>query len=122
MHTDPAVTVDVVQQVTRGKEQAFEALLEQMISTASTFEVYLGASVFRPSGQDEHEYRIVFKFDHLENLKRWEHSSVRQRFLSQARYLTVDAGTFSIMTRLETWFTLPASRSTQTRSSYSRPA
>jgi hypothetical protein len=108
MHTDPPVTVDVVQQVTRGKEREFEALLEQIISTASTFEGYLGSSVFRPSHQDDHEYRIVFKFDRLENLKRWEHSSVRQRFLSQARNLTVDAGTVSIITGLETWFTLPA--------------
>jgi hypothetical protein len=108
MHTDPPVTVDVVQRVRRGNEQAFEALLAQIISTASTFEGYLGSSVFRPSGQDDHEYRIVFKFDRLEHLKRWEHSSVRQRFLSQARNLTVDAGTFSIMTGLETWFTLPA--------------
>ncbi|MBD2124233.1 antibiotic biosynthesis monooxygenase [Trichocoleus sp. FACHB-262] len=108
MQTDPPVTVDVVQQVTRGKEREFEALLEQIISTASTFEGYLGSSVFRPSGQDDHEYRIIFKFDHLENLQRWEHSSVRQRFLNQARNLTVDAGTFSIITGLETWFTLPA--------------
>ena len=46
MHTDPPVTVDVVQRVRRGNEQAFEALLAQIISTASTFEGYLGSSVF----------------------------------------------------------------------------
>ncbi len=108
MHTDSPVTVDVVQQVRRGKESAFEALLGQIINTASTFEGYLGSSVFRPSHQDDGEYRIVFKFDRLENLKRWEHSPVRQRFLTQARNLTVDAGTFSIITGLETWFTLAA--------------
>jgi antibiotic biosynthesis monooxygenase (ABM) superfamily enzyme len=108
MYADPPVTVDVVQQVRRGKEREFEALLEQIVSAASTFEGYLGASVFRPSTQDDSEYRIVFKFDRLENLKRWEHSSVRQRFLTQVRQLTIDAGTFSIITGLETWFTLPA--------------
>jgi len=108
MGSDPPVTVDVVQRVRRGKEQEFEALLEQIISTASTFEGYLGSSVFRPGAQDAQEYRIVFKFDRLENLKRWEHSSVRQQFLTQARKLTIDAGTFSIITGLETWFTLPA--------------
>ncbi|MBD1843052.1 antibiotic biosynthesis monooxygenase [Cyanobacteria bacterium FACHB-63] len=108
MHTDPPVTVDVLQQVRRGKEREFEALLEQIISAASTFEGYLGSSVFRPSHQDDNEYRIVFKFDRLENLKRWENSSIRHRFLSQAHNLTVNAGTFSIITGLETWFTLPA--------------
>lgn len=108
MHTDPPVTVEVVQQVRRSKEREFEALLQQIITTASTFDGYLGSSVFRPSHQDGSEYRIVFKFNHLENLKRWEHSAVRQQFLTQARSLTVDTGTFSIITGLETWFTLPA--------------
>lgn len=108
MHADPPVTVDVVQRVRRGNEQAFEALLEQIVSTASTFEGYLGSSVFRPNHDNDSEYRIVFKFDRLENLKRWEHSKVRQQFLTQGRNLTVDAGTFSIITGLETWFTLPA--------------
>jgi len=108
MPTDPPVTVEVVQRVRKSKEREFEALLEQIISTASTFEGYLGSSVFRPSHQDDSEYRIVFKFDRLENLKRWEHSPVRQRFLTQAHTLTVDTGTFSIITGLETWFTLPA--------------
>jgi antibiotic biosynthesis monooxygenase (ABM) superfamily enzyme len=110
MGGDPPVTVDVVQRVRRGKAQEFEALLGEIIATASTFEGYLGASVFRPSDADglaERECRIVLKFDHLENLKRWEHAPVRQRFLQQARLLTVDAGTFAIITGLETWFTLP---------------
>lgn len=108
MSTDPPVTVDVVQRIKWGKEQEFEALLAKIISAASTFEGYLGASVFRPSHDHDGEYRIVFKFDHLDNLKRWEHSPMRQRFLAQARHLTVDVGTFSIITGLETWFTLPA--------------
>lgn len=108
MHSDPPVTVEVVQQVKKLKAQEFEALLEQIISTASTFEGYLGSSVFRPSHHDDGDYRIVFKFDRLENLKRWEYSPIRQRFLAQARKLTTDAGTFSIITGLETWFTLPA--------------
>ncbi|WP_008310503.1 antibiotic biosynthesis monooxygenase [Leptolyngbya sp. PCC 6406] len=108
MQPDPPVTVDVVQRVRPGKDREFEVLLERIISTASTFEGYLGASVFRPSEAGDGEYRIVFKFDRLEHLKRWEHSAMRQRFLTQAQELTVDAGHFSIITGLETWFTLPA--------------
>ncbi len=108
MQQDPPVTVDVMQRVRAGKEQAFEALLERIISAASSFEGYLGASVFRPSDHAELEYRIIFKFDRLEHLKQWEQSPIRQRFLAQARELTVDSGNFSIITGLETWFTLPA--------------
>ncbi|HEY9815743.1 MAG TPA: antibiotic biosynthesis monooxygenase [Candidatus Obscuribacterales bacterium] len=108
MQPDPPVTVDVVQRVKSGKAREFEVLLERIINTASTFEGYLGASVFRPSQSDDGEYRIVFKFDRLDHLKRWEHSALRQQFLAQAKNLTVDAGHFSIITGLETWFTLPA--------------
>ncbi|TVQ25737.1 MAG: hypothetical protein EA367_00665 [Leptolyngbya sp. DLM2.Bin15] len=108
MQTDPPVTVDVVQRVRPGKAREFEALLESIINTASTFEGYLGASVFRPSRPGDGEYRIVFKFDRLDHLKRWEHSTIRQQFLTQAKRLTVDIGQFSIITGLETWFTLSA--------------
>ena len=108
MKSDPPVTVDVIQSVRPGKEREFESLLDQIIATASTFQGYLGASVFRPSEQNLLEYRVIFKFDQLEHLKRWENSAVRHRFLNQARELTVNKGTFSIITGLETWFTLPA--------------
>lgn len=108
MISDPPVTVDVVQSIRLGKAREFEALLEKIIGTASTFEGYLGSSVFRPAEQDSSEYRIIFKFDRLENLKRWENSAARQKFLDEAKELTVDDGTFSIITGLETWFTLPA--------------
>ncbi|PSN16067.1 hypothetical protein C7293_04230 [filamentous cyanobacterium CCT1] len=108
MAGDPPVTVDVMQSVRPGKEREFEHLLEQIIGTASTFEGYLGASVFRPSDQNQSEYRVIFKFDRLEYLKRWENSSARQNYLAQAKELTLNEGTFSILTGLETWFTLPA--------------
>lgn len=108
MAIDPPVTVDVIQRVRAGKEPEFEALLKQIIHAASTFEGYLGASVFRPNTQDNREYRIIFKFARLDHLKHWEQSSIRQRFLAQAKTLTIDPGEFSIITGLETWFTLSA--------------
>jgi hypothetical protein len=108
MQDNPPVTVDVIQSVKPGKEQEFETLLAQFIDAASQFEGYLGASVFRPNEPDERDYRVIFKFDRLEHLKQWEHSTTRQRLLTRAKELTVDDGTFSIITGLETWFTLPA--------------
>jgi antibiotic biosynthesis monooxygenase (ABM) superfamily enzyme len=108
MESDAPVTVDVMQRVRPGKERDFEHLLEQIIGTASTFEGYLGSSVFRPSDQDLSEYRIIFKFDRLEHLKRWENSAARHNYLVQAKELTVNDGTFSVITGLETWFTLPS--------------
>ncbi len=107
MDNDQPVTVDVMQKVIAGKESQFEMLLQQIIGAASNFEGYLGASVFRPNSGSS-EYRIIFKFDRLENLEIWEDSPIRQRLLKQARKLTVDSGSFSVITGLETWFTLPA--------------
>lgn len=108
MQDNPPVTVDVIQSVKPGKEKEFETLLAQFIDAASQFTGYLGASVFRPSEQSDRDYRIIFKFDRLEHLQQWEHSPIRQKLLTQAKELTVDDGTFSIITGLETWFTLPA--------------
>ncbi|NJK35421.1 MAG: hypothetical protein HC919_10985 [Oscillatoriales cyanobacterium SM2_2_1] len=104
---DLPVTVDVLQRVKLGKEERFELLLEQIIGVASNFDGYLGASIFCP-GNDGSEYRIIFKFDRLKHLKLWEHSAIRQKLLVQAKELTTDLGSFSIITGLETWFTLPS--------------
>ncbi|NJL39470.1 MAG: hypothetical protein HC899_24040, partial [Leptolyngbyaceae cyanobacterium SM1_4_3] len=53
------------------------------------------------------EYRIVFKFDHMSHLKQWEASPIRQQLLRRASQLTLDTGQTSVLTGLETWFTLP---------------
>lgn len=104
---DPPVTVDVLQRVKPGCEAAFEAVLSKLIHAASAFEGHLGANIFRPSGQGPLEYRIVFKFDHMSGLKRWEASEIRQKLLEQAKQLTIGASQTSRLTGLETWFTLP---------------
>ncbi len=105
---DPPVTVDVMQRVKPGCETAFEAVLAELIAVASSFEGHLGVTVFRPSDRANPDYRVVFKFDHVSNLKRWETSAIRQTLVERARQLTVDSGRFSILTGLETWFTLPS--------------
>lgn len=103
---DPPVTVDTVQRVKPGCEAVFEEVLQGLIEAAKTFEGHLGATVFRSSDPANPEYRIIFKFNHLSNLQRWETSAERHRWLEQAKRLTLDAGKFQILTGLETWFTL----------------
>lgn len=104
---DPPTTVDILQQVKPGCEPAFEAVLADLIEAARGFEGYLGANVFRPADRTHPEYRIVFKFDRLSHLKQWERSAIRQKLLERANRLTVGSGQVSILTGLETWFTLP---------------
>jgi antibiotic biosynthesis monooxygenase (ABM) superfamily enzyme len=77
---DPPVTVEVLQQVKPGFEAEFEQVLHDLIQVAEVFEGHLGVNIFRPSDSSHPEYRIVFKFDRMSNLRRWEASSDRQRW------------------------------------------
>jgi uncharacterized protein len=104
---DPPVTVNVVRQVKPGCEEKFEIALANIIAAAEGFEGHLGTNVFRASEATHSEYRVVFKFDHLSALKRWEESPIRTRLLEQINRLTVGEGSVQILTGLETWFTLP---------------
>jgi uncharacterized protein len=105
---DPPVTVDVLQRVKPGCEAAFEQVLNDLIAAARSFEGHLGVNVFRSGDRAHPEYRVVFKFDHISQLQQWESSVIRQRLLERVSQLTVDQGQTSVLTGLETWFTLPS--------------
>jgi uncharacterized protein len=85
---DPPVTVDVLQKIKAGSEVEFERCLNDLILA------------------DKPEYRIVFKFDHLSNLQRWETSPIRRRLLARIEPYAAGASRWQILTGLETWFTL----------------
>ncbi len=106
---DPPATVDILQRVKPGCEDAFEAVLADLIEAAKGFKEHLGVNVFCPTKRTDSEYRIVFKFDRISHLKQWETSAIRQKLLKRANRLTLGVGQVSILTGLETWFTLPQS-------------
>jgi uncharacterized protein len=103
---DPPVTVDVIQQVKLGYEAEFERVLSDLIEAARNFSGYLGVNVFRPIDRHNLEYRIVFKFDRLSNLKHWEDSAIRHQLLENIKRSTVGESRFTRLTGLETWFAL----------------
>lgn len=105
-NADPPVTVDVVQKIKPGCEAEFEQVLADLVQAAKAFEGHLGANIFRPSDHANPEYRIVFKFDHLSNLRQWEASAIRRKLLERAKQLTVGDSKWQTLTGLETWFTL----------------
>jgi uncharacterized protein len=82
-----------------------------VINTCGQFPGYLGSSIFRPANADDPEYRVVFKFDRLSNLRHWETSEERQKFFILAEELTERAPEIQVLTGLETWFTLPGKAS-----------
>ncbi|MGL6337903.1 MAG: antibiotic biosynthesis monooxygenase [Waterburya sp.] len=81
---DPPVTINVIKQVKPGNESELENVLRDLIAAAEGFDGHLGATVFR----SDSEYRIVFKFNHLTNLQKWEASPIRRKLLERAKRLT----------------------------------
>ncbi|MBW4581651.1 MAG: antibiotic biosynthesis monooxygenase [Tildeniella nuda ZEHNDER 1965/U140] len=104
---DASVTVVISRRVKPGCETAFEAFLVGVTAACSQFPGYLGSSIFRPASVDDPEYRVIFKFDQLSNLRHWEASAERQIWFNQADTLTVCPPNVQVLTGLETWFTLP---------------
>lgn len=103
---DSPVTVVISRRVKPGREAEFEVFLAGVINACGQFPGYLGSSIFRPANADDPEYRVVFKFDLLSNLRRWEASEERQKWFIQAEELTEQAPKIQVLTGLETWFTL----------------
>jgi hypothetical protein len=104
---DPPVTAVASRRVRPGREEEFEQWVADILAAANAFPGYLGSEVLRPSGPEDDEYQIVFRFDHASNLKRWEDSEERRRRLREVQPL-VREEKVRVLTGLETWFTLPS--------------
>lgn len=105
---DPPITAVASRRVKPGCEEEFEVWISGILDAANEFPGYLGSNVIRPSGPEDDEYQIVFKFDHASNLKHWEKSEERRRWLHRSRDLIKEEPRIRILTGLETWFTLPS--------------
>ena len=105
---DPPARAVVTRRVKRGREQEFEEWVSGILAAASTFPGYLDSEILRPSDPENNEYRIIARFDHLSNLHAWETSEERQGWLRKSRPLLEEEEKFSVLTGLETWFTLPS--------------
>ncbi len=105
---DPPVTAVASRRVKPGHEQAFEEWVSGILTVVNTFPGYLGSEVLRPSDPEDDEYRIVFRFDHASNMRAWQSSEERQRWLRKARPHLREKEKVRVLTGLETWFTLPS--------------
>ena len=109
MHSDTQqepVTVIVRRKVKAGHEERYEALVHELTKEAGSMAGYLGTNIYRPASTGQ-EYTSVFRFDTLENLKRFEGSELRSTFLREVvPHVEADA-TWERMTGLEFWFSPP---------------
>ena len=111
-HFDP-LTVVVSRRVKKGQETEFEKLSSQMTERAASFPGYLGATMFRPSSPEDPEYRIVFKFQDRDSLRKWEESEERTELLEQIEALLVQPSERETTSGIVTWFTLPGQNPVQ---------
>ena len=102
------MTVVTTRRVKPGREADFEVWLEGIGAEAARFPGLVGRRITRPADHDHPEYVIVFKFDSYPHLRAWTESPARRRWLDEVRALCEDEFKETVLSGLETWFTLPA--------------
>ena len=101
------VTTTVTRRVKPGHESSYERFLAGINAAAREFPGHLGVEVFRPPSASAGEYRIVYRFDSAEHLRAWLDSAERAAWLARAEPHVIGPMTSSLVTGLESWFTLP---------------
>jgi uncharacterized protein len=104
---DGPVTTTVSRRVKPGHEAFYEQFLEGIIAAASRFPGHLGVEVFRPEGATAGGYRIVYRFETAQHLRRWLDSDEHAAWLERAEPHAIGPTRTSFVTGLESWFTLP---------------
>jgi antibiotic biosynthesis monooxygenase (ABM) superfamily enzyme len=79
------VTVLVTRRVRPGQEQAFTAWLRELADVATKYPGHQGVIIPPPTGADDREYVIVFRFDSQVRLRAWQASDARRAMLARSR-------------------------------------
>jgi antibiotic biosynthesis monooxygenase (ABM) superfamily enzyme len=101
-----SVTVVVSRKVKSGYEFQYENWLKRLLEEAKSMKGYMGAAVQKPAPGTT-EYTSVFRFDNVENLRKFEESEIRTRYLREVvDYVEADA-IWKKFSGLEFWFSPP---------------
>ncbi len=106
MSHNETVTVVVTRKVKRGRESEYEDWLSRLLEEAKSMKGYLGATIQKPASGST-EYTSIFRFDTVDNLRKFEESELRSRYLREVvDYVETDA-IWKKITGLEFWFSPP---------------
>lgn len=106
MSHNESVTVVVTRKVKRSRESDYEDWLRRLLEEAKAMKGYLGATIQKPAPGST-EYTSVFRFDTVDNLRKFEESELRSRYLREVvDYVDADA-IWKKFTGLEFWFSPP---------------
>ena len=104
--SNESVTVVVTRRVKSGYESQYENWLKRLLEEAKFMKGYIGATVQKPAPGTT-EYTSVFRFDNVENLRKFEESEIRTRYLREVvDYVEADA-VWKKFSGLEFWFSPP---------------
>lgn len=109
MAGDDAVTTVVTRRVRRDGRERYEAALERLLRDAAVADGDLGAEVQPPVVTDARpEYTSVFRFASVDQLRAFERSDLRRRFLDDIADVVEADAVWESYTGLEVWFSPPA--------------
>ncbi len=104
---EDSVTIIVSRKVKAGREKEFEEWAAGIAGEAQKFEGYLGTKNIQPSDITNFNSVVIIKFDYYKNLKKWEDSPNRAKWIKKAASFTEGDVQVQKLTGLEYWFTIP---------------
>lgn len=107
------ITVIVTRTAKKGRIKEFEEWMDGIVHESLKFEGHLGVDVIRPVEKSKPEYVIIFRFNTLNNLLKWERSQVRKEWLEKSKDLVEGEDKVQKLTGLEFWFTPRTTHLTQ---------
>ena len=90
-----------------GMAEQLEQAIKNLISAALRFPGHLGVTVSRPALPIQPGFRLVYRFDTGDHLRAWEESQEHARLAAEANRFTQGEPQRTVLSGLETWFTLP---------------
>ena len=102
---DGPITVIVTRIAKKGRIKEFEDWMDGIIHESLKFEGHLGVNIIRPVEQSRPEYVIIFRFNTLDNLLKWEKSQERKDWLEKSKDVVEGEDKVQKFTGLEFWFT-----------------
>jgi uncharacterized protein len=107
------ITVIVTRTAKKGKIKEFEDWMDGIVHESLKFEGHLGVDVIRPVEHSKPEYVIIFRFNTLDNLLKWERSQVRKEWLEKSKDVVEGEDKVLKLTGLEFWFTPSSAHRTE---------
>jgi uncharacterized protein len=104
------VTVVIARRVKPGREAEYETWLDAVVDTMKRFPGFLGFENLRPVQGLQLEHVLLLRFDTEADLRRWEMSPERARWLAQGAAFTEHLASIQRISGLEGLFTPPRTR------------